>query len=57
MNQIKAEGVSESIKTNSRQSETIQEVSKEIKVFSEEDHLADKPFDIIELYQQLKEFI
>ncbi|MED3385363.1 DUF5655 domain-containing protein [Bacillus subtilis] len=57
LNQMKADGVSESIKTISRQSETIQEVSKEIKVFSEEDHLADKPFDIIELYQQLKEFI
>ncbi|MBU8614208.1 MULTISPECIES: DUF5655 domain-containing protein [Bacillus] len=57
LNQMKADGVSESIKTISQQSETIQEVSKEIKVFSEEDHLADKPFDIIELYQQLKEFI
>ncbi|KAF1677293.1 DUF5655 domain-containing protein [Bacillus sp. SKDU12] len=57
LNQMKAEGVSESIKTISRQSETIQEVSKEIKVFSEEDHLAEKTFDIIELYQQLKEFI
>ncbi|MCY9010093.1 DUF5655 domain-containing protein [Bacillus inaquosorum] len=57
LNQMKADGVSESIKTISRQSETIQEVSKEIKVFSEEDHLADKPFDIVEIYQQLKEFI
>ncbi|MCY8315219.1 DUF5655 domain-containing protein [Bacillus vallismortis] len=57
LNQMKADGVSESIKTISRQSETIQEVSKEIKVFSEEDHLADKPFDVIELYEQLKEFI
>ncbi|MGG0334922.1 DUF5655 domain-containing protein [Priestia megaterium] len=54
---IKPAQVSESINTISKQSETIEKVSKEIKVFTEEDHLANKPYDIVELYQLLKESI
>src|SRR6478736_1609247 len=47
----------ESINTISKQSETIEKVSKEIRVFTEEDHLANRPYDIVELYQLLKESI
>ncbi|PFL67500.1 hypothetical protein COJ36_09365 [Priestia megaterium] len=54
---IKPAQVSESINTISKQSETIEKVSKEIRVFTEEDHLANKPYDIVELYQLLKESI
>src|SRR6478752_3492783 len=54
---IKPAQVSESINTISKQSETIEKVSKEIRVFTEEDHLANRPYDIVELYQLLKESI
>ena len=54
---IKPAQVSDSINTISKQSETIEKVSKEIRVFTEEDHLANKPYDIVELYQLLKESI
>lgn len=57
MNPIRPNGASGSINTISNQSEAIEQVSREIKVFTEEDHLVRKPGEVIDLYQQLKEEI
>lgn len=57
MNPIRPNGASGSINTISNQSEAIEQVSREIKVFTEEDHLVRKPDEVIDLYQQLKEEI
>jgi len=55
--QIKTPGASESINTISRQDQTIEAVSKEIKVFNEQEHVEKADDHIQELYQILKESI
>lgn len=58
-NKVKSDGASESIQTLSSESvdSSIKEVSKEIKVFTEAQHLEGKPEHIIDLYRRLKEHI
>ncbi|MTE27416.1 DUF5655 domain-containing protein [Winogradskyella ouciana] len=56
-NQIKTSGAQESIKSISRQDETIEKVSKEIKVYTEIDHINNGNTEIQELYGRLKEGI
>ena len=56
-NQFESPESSESIETISQRSDNVNKVSKEIKVYSEEDHLAGMPEDIVNLYQELKERI
>jgi len=53
--QVQPSGSIESVKTISSKSKTIQGVSKEIKVYTEDDHLMVSNDEIRELYQQLKE--
>jgi predicted transport protein len=52
--QIKKAGAQESIKTISKTDETFEKVSKEIVVYSEEEHLENVSDEIVELYQKLK---
>jgi len=52
--QIQPLGVAESIKTISKGSKTIESVSKEVKVYTEDDHLAGSSDEIIELYEKFK---
>jgi predicted transport protein len=52
--QIIAAGAQESVKTISRQNTTIQKVSKEIKVYTEEEHIRIGSDECIELYEKLK---
>jgi len=54
-NQLKSPETSESITKISPRSEIVQKVSKEIKVYTENDHLSGLPNETIELYQELKE--
>lgn len=54
---LKPSGATESIKTISKGRKTIEKVSKEIKVYAEEDHLRGIPDEIIELYSKLKNTI
>jgi predicted transport protein len=54
---LKSPETSESITVISKSSEIVQKVSKEIKVYTEEDHLNGLPDEIVELYQALKERI
>jgi predicted transport protein len=54
-NQLKSPETSESITKVSPRSDIVQKVSREIKVYTEEDHLSGLPSEIIELYQELKE--
>jgi predicted transport protein len=54
-NQLKSPETSESITKISPRSEIVQKVSREIKVYTEEDHLNNLPNETIELYQALKE--
>jgi len=56
-NQLKSPETSESITKISRRSEIVQKVSREIKVYTEEDHLDGLPSKTIELYHALKERI
>lgn len=53
-NQIRTSGAQESIKTISQQNETISTVSKEIKVFTEDDNLTKATNEIKELYEKFK---
>ena len=53
--QIQKASAIESIKTISRSDETVESVSKEVKVFTEQDHLLKSDFETKELYQQLKD--
>jgi predicted transport protein len=55
--QLKSPETSESINKISSRSEVVQKVSREIKVYTEEEHLNDLPNETIELYQALKERI
>ena len=52
--QIQPLGASESIKTISKKSKTVESVSKEIKVYTEDGHLSRIPDDIKELYDNFK---
>ena len=56
-NQLESPESSESIETISQRSDTVNKVSREIKVYSENDHLAGMPEEIISLYHELKEGI
>ncbi|MBE7515597.1 MAG: hypothetical protein HS105_03150 [Chloracidobacterium sp.] len=52
--QVKTSGSQESVKTISRQNEAIAKVAKEIKVFTEQEHLDNASDEIKELYEKLK---
>ncbi|MEF3244728.1 MAG: DUF5655 domain-containing protein [Caldisericaceae bacterium] len=52
--QIQSFGASESIKTLTNKSKTFANVSKEIKVYTEDDHLLYVPDEIKELYEKFK---
>lgn len=54
-NQLKSPETSESITKVSPRSDIVQKVSREIKVYREEDHLDGLPSEIVELYQELKD--
>ncbi|MFV0366305.1 MAG: DUF5655 domain-containing protein [Mangrovibacterium sp.] len=56
-NQIKTSGAQESVKTISRQDETIERVTEEIKVFTESDHIKRGETETQELYEKLKDGI
>jgi predicted transport protein len=53
--QIQKTSAKESIKTISRTDETVESVSKEVKVYTEQDHLSKVDFETRELYEQVKE--
>lgn len=55
--QIQPLGAVESIKTISRESKAIEGVSREVKVYTEDDHLADTSDEIKELYDKFKSVI
>ena len=55
--QIQKAGAQESIKTISRADKTIDNVAKEIKVYSEQEHLENVSEEIKELYEKLKSAI
>jgi len=55
--QIQKAGAQESIKTISKTDETIDNVAKEIKVYSEQEHLENVNEEIIELYKRFKSAI
>lgn len=56
-NQIKTSGAQESIKTISRHDEAIEKVTKEIKVYTEEEHLEKGTVETKELYETFKSAI
>lgn len=56
-NQIKASKKVESIKTISNRSNEMEKVNKEIKVYTEEQHLRKSSEDIVDLYEKIKEYI
>ncbi len=53
--QIQKSSAKESIRTISRTDETVETVSKEVKVYTEQDHLIKVDFETRELYKQFKE--
>lgn len=55
--QIQTAGAKESVKTISRKDDTIQKVSKEIKVFTEQEHLENVGDETKELYEKVKSAI
>lgn len=56
-NQIKTSGAQESVKTISRQDEAIEKVTKEIKVYTEDEHLEKGTEETKELYETFKSAI
>lgn len=56
-NQIKTSGAQESVKTISRQDDAIEKVTKEIKVYTEDEHLEKGIAEIKELYETFKSAI
>lgn len=56
-NQVQTSGAQESVKTISRQDATIEKVTREIKVFTEQEHLDKASEEIKELYEKLKNAI
>lgn len=57
VNQIKKSKSAESIKPITSTNTQLQAVTKEIKVYTEEDHTANKSDDIIELYETFRDAI
>jgi len=57
INQIKKSNSAESIKPITEKNKALQEISREIKVYTEEDNLKDKPDEIVELYEKFKSAI
>ncbi|MGO3812979.1 DUF5655 domain-containing protein, partial [Mesonia sp.] len=57
VNQIKKSKAAESIKPITSSNAKLESVTKEIKVYTEEDHLANKLDEVIELYEAFKEAI
>ncbi len=57
VNQIKKSKAAESIKPITSSNSKLESVTKEIKVYTEEDHLANKSDQIVELYEAFKEAI
>ena len=55
--QMQKTSAKESIKTISKNNETVEAVSKEVKVFTEQDHLQKVDFETREFYEQVKERI
>jgi predicted transport protein len=53
-NQLQTSGAQESVKTISRHDETIEKVTKEIKVYTEQDHLDKISDEVKELYEKVK---
>ncbi|MDR0307754.1 MAG: DUF5655 domain-containing protein [Chitinispirillales bacterium] len=53
--QIQKTSAKESIKTVSGNDEAVEAVSKEVRVFTEQDHLQKVDFETVELYEQIKE--
>ena len=53
--QVQKASAKESIKTISRSDETVESVSKEVRVFTEQDHLQKSDFETKEIYEQLKD--
>jgi predicted transport protein len=53
--QVQKASAKESIKTISRSDETVEAVSKEVKVYTEQDHLSKFDFETREFYEQFKE--
>jgi predicted transport protein len=51
---LQTSGATESIKTISKRSEAIESVSKEVKVYTEEEHLSNTSEEIKELYRKFK---
>lgn len=56
-NQIKTSGAQESVKTISRNDDVVEQVNKEVKVFTEQDHLSKADIETNEIYETLKERI
>lgn len=56
-NQIKTSGAQESVKTIARKDHVVEQVNKEVKVFTEQDHLSKADIATTELYEALKERI
>ncbi len=56
-NQIQRIGASESIKTVSKQNKDIDQVNKEIKVYTENDHFEKASDETIELYEKIRDYI
>jgi predicted transport protein len=56
-NQVQTSGAQESVKTISRQDTTIEKVTREIKVFTEQEHVEKATEEIKELYEKLKNAI
>ena len=57
LNQIKSSKTSESIKTISTNSSEVDIVNREVKVYTEEQHLNNSSEEIVELYEKIKDFI
>ena len=56
-NPVKGMQPNESIKKLSTVDETVQQVNQEVKTYSESDHLKNRPSEIIELYERIKEYV
>ena len=54
INQIKKSNAAESIKAITDRNAELKEISKQIKVYTEEDHLLGKPDETVELYEKFK---
>lgn len=54
INQIKKSNSAESIKAITDKNKALQDIAKEIKVYTEDDHLKGKPDMIVELYEKFK---